>query len=193
MTTHLYWIHCKEHTDVFSEGYVGVSKNIERRWKDHFIFAKNNHLKNAINKYGWDNLVKEIILIGEEKYCYDLEAKIRPTKKIGWNIAEGGANPPKQWGNTGPGLKKEKHPMFGKKRPDNAIRNKLMVFEGKNNGTYKGAIEAIDVNTKKVSIYHGAKELRLAGFCPSNVYNCINPNKPWNKTHKGHSFKRLEK
>ena len=79
---------------MFSQGYVGVSKNTKARWLRHSKYSDNKHLKAAINKYGWGNLIKEVVLIGEETYCYDLEAKIRPTKQIGWNIAEGGAKPP---------------------------------------------------------------------------------------------------
>lgn len=94
MSTSLYWICHKDHTDIFSHGYVGVSKNIEARWFRHSRYSDNQHLKAAIKKYGWDNLIKKIILIGEETYCYNLEAKIRPNKQIGWNIAEGGAKPP---------------------------------------------------------------------------------------------------
>jgi len=94
MSTYLYWIHHETHTDIFNQGYVGVSKNPNARFKRHSKYSDNPHLKAAIEKYGWDNLVKQIILIGEETYCYDLELKIRPTKQIGWNIAEGGAKPP---------------------------------------------------------------------------------------------------
>jgi len=94
MSTSLYWIRHKDHTDMFSQGYVGVSKNTQVRWFRHSRYSDNQHLKAAIKKYGWDNLIKEVVLIGQETYCYNLEAKIRPTKQIGWNIAEGGAKPP---------------------------------------------------------------------------------------------------
>jgi hypothetical protein len=79
---------------MFNQGYIGVSKNVESRWFRHSRYSDNQHLKAAIKKYGWDNLIKQVILIGEKLYCYNLEAKIRPTKQIGWNIAEGGVNPP---------------------------------------------------------------------------------------------------
>ena len=94
MNTSLYWIRHKDHTDMFSQGYIGVSKNTKTRFERHSKYSDNQHLKAAIKKYGWDNLIKQIVLIGEEKYCYDLETKIRPTKQIGWNIAEGGKKPP---------------------------------------------------------------------------------------------------
>jgi len=80
---------------MFSQGYVGVSKNVKDRWLRHYKYNGNDHLQRAIKKYGWDNLIKEVVLIGESKYCYDLESKIRPARQIGWNIAEGGAKPPK--------------------------------------------------------------------------------------------------
>jgi predicted GIY-YIG superfamily endonuclease len=94
MNTSLYWIRHKDHIDMFCQGYIGVSTNIEARFQRHSKYSENQHLKSAIKKYGWDNLVKQIILVGEETYCYDLESKIRPNKQIGWNIAEGGSKPP---------------------------------------------------------------------------------------------------
>jgi len=94
MTHAVYWIRHKDHTDMFSEGYIGVSSNPKNRWIRHWKYNGNQHLKNAIDKYGWNNLVKEIILFGEKKYCFNVEIKIRPTRQIGWNISEGGAKPP---------------------------------------------------------------------------------------------------
>jgi hypothetical protein len=99
MTTSVYWIHHPDHTDMFSQGYIGVSKNAERRWEEHLKKSENRHFRFAINKYGWDNLVKEQILIAEEDYCLDIERKLRPAVDIGWNIAIGGGKPPVAYGN----------------------------------------------------------------------------------------------
>jgi hypothetical protein len=90
MTCSVYWIRCKDHTDMFSQGYIGVSKNSERRFNQHQRKTENAHLKHAIEKYGWDNLVKTDLLISDEVYCFGVEAKLRPTEKIGWNICAGG-------------------------------------------------------------------------------------------------------
>jgi hypothetical protein len=85
---------------MFSEGYVGVSKNAENRWKygHHWAFKQGRHdnpiLVNAVNKYGWDNLIKQVVLIADEDYCYDIESKLRPSEHIGWNINVGGTKPP---------------------------------------------------------------------------------------------------
>lgn len=100
ITSSVYWIRAPHHSDVMSEGYVGVSKNVQKRWLYGHKWAhrKGRHenplFANAISKYGWDNLVKTILVIAEEKYCYDLERKLRPADSIGWNLTVGGGKPP---------------------------------------------------------------------------------------------------
>ena len=98
MSAAIYWIRSKEHTDITC-GYVGVAKNASKRWWGHKWALKagrhdNPLLTNAVNKHGWDNLVKEIVLIADEQYCYDIENKLRSDSKIGWNLAVGGCKPP---------------------------------------------------------------------------------------------------
>lgn len=90
----VYWIHKEEHTDMFCEGYVGVSCDVERRLQEHLNYSQNPHLKRAIEKYGWDNLVKTVLVIAEKDYCLSVERKLRPEDKIGWNIVAGGGAPP---------------------------------------------------------------------------------------------------
>lgn len=99
MSAAIYWIRAKDHTDITCQGYVGVTKNASKRWWGHkWALNANRHdnplLSNAVKKHGWDNLVKEIVLISEEAYCYETEAKLRPSEKIGWNLAIGGCKPP---------------------------------------------------------------------------------------------------
>ena len=100
----VYWVHRPEHTDILRQGYVGISKRFERRIWEHLKLTQNKYLKNAINKYGWDNLVKEKVLIGKEGYCLEIEAKLRPEDKIGWNLVKGGNKPPISKGNFVKGM-----------------------------------------------------------------------------------------
>jgi hypothetical protein len=98
----IYWIRLPEHTDIATQGYVGVSKNPKSRWSQHLNAIQkklhhNQHLTSAVSKYGWDNLVKETILQGDEEYCYTIENQYRPAKNIGWNIAAGGGRPPSSY------------------------------------------------------------------------------------------------
>jgi predicted GIY-YIG superfamily endonuclease len=90
----VYWIHHPEHTDIFTQGYIGITKDIKKRWSDHAKRTGNAHLLHAIKKYGWDNLVKEVILVADKAYCLMIEVKLRSHNQIGWNIAKGGGNPP---------------------------------------------------------------------------------------------------
>jgi hypothetical protein len=95
----VYWIKLKHHTDVLSDGYIGVSKNPTVRWKLHFWKSSKKQIENpiffnAIQKYGWDSLIKEVLIIGTEEYCYEMETKFRPKSLIGWNCNVGGSKPP---------------------------------------------------------------------------------------------------
>lgn len=96
----VYWIRAQHHSDLMTEGYIGVARDANKRWKyGHFWSQKNNRhdnpkFSNAIAKHGWDNLIKEILVIAPEDYCYELEAKIRAFEQTGWNIAIGGHKPP---------------------------------------------------------------------------------------------------
>jgi hypothetical protein len=89
----LYWLRLPWHTNIFAEGYLGVSLDKDRRFKTHKSKTKNTHLKNAFKKYG-ESIIQDVILDGDEYYCYIMEALLRPHKNIGWNIAEGGNKPP---------------------------------------------------------------------------------------------------
>lgn len=93
----VYWIHLPEHTNMLSEGYIGfTSKTVLERWKGHL---KESHRKrcpnyplyNAIKKYE-DRLIVSTLAEGCDQYCLDLENKLRPSVKIGWNLQIGGGS-----------------------------------------------------------------------------------------------------
>jgi hypothetical protein len=86
---------------MMSQGYIGVSKNAEVRFTQHLKQTQNRHLKFAVQKHGWDNLVKTQILIADEDYCLNIERKLRPADDIGWNIIAGGGKPPVNRWNLG--------------------------------------------------------------------------------------------
>lgn len=96
----VYWIHSNNQTDITSQGYIGITNNFDNRMFSHkSVSSKIDYpLYKAINKYGWDNLIKEVLLIGDDLYCKFIEKKLRPNKRIGWNIAIGGDVPPSMKG-----------------------------------------------------------------------------------------------
>lgn len=88
---YVYWIRKYEHTEITSQGYVGITKNTKDRWQAHKECKKAcHHLENAIQKHGWDSLVKEIIFTGTFEECQLKEQELRPLPMIGWNIRAGG-------------------------------------------------------------------------------------------------------
>jgi group I intron endonuclease len=98
---YVYWVHLKEHADMFSEGYIGISTNVSRRFKEHLRYCNSGGqypICHAIRKHGKENLIVTTILNASRSYCKDIENKLRPSKRIGWNLIEGGSDAPTHTG-----------------------------------------------------------------------------------------------
>ncbi len=94
VTFDVYWIHHKNHYDVLSDGYVGISSNVDERFKKHKKLNTNKHLSNSILKYK-DNVMFDVIHSGlEQELAEFVEFEYRSKENIGWNIAIGGGIPP---------------------------------------------------------------------------------------------------
>lgn len=99
---YLYWIRLPEHTDILSEGYIGVTGvSVETRFKKHVSSANTRDnrkgsriLINALIKYGYSSVIVETLVVGDRDYIYDLEYKLRPLERIGWNTIAGGVQSP---------------------------------------------------------------------------------------------------
>lgn len=80
--------------------YLGITNDYSRRMKSHKSSAATNPqpLYRAIRKYGWDNVVKEKLAIGDYKYIKALEYQaiksFNSRIPCGYNVAEGGASAP---------------------------------------------------------------------------------------------------
>ena len=85
--------------DVYTDGYVGVSRRLEGRYKEHrYEDTKENCalLKELIEWYG-DAIQLVILHEGlSQTEAYKLEAHYRPYAYIGWNYNSGGMVPPIQ-------------------------------------------------------------------------------------------------
>ena len=100
-TYYLYRYRLPEHTDPYTEGYIGITNDLDRRHKEHkYSAGKRNksyidsHFTRAINLYGGiDKLVKEVLHTATYEEVCALERTYRPTLSIGWNIAVGGEHP----------------------------------------------------------------------------------------------------
>jgi hypothetical protein len=106
----IYWIHLTTHTDIESEGFIGVSTNYLKRYKVHRNASiKNTHtnqqLATAFNTH--TDIVVDVFMMGTKSFCHQIEAKLRPTPNIGWNVAPGGK--------VGPGWAKGKNIVGGRR------------------------------------------------------------------------------
>ena len=92
----VYWIHLEEHTDITTEGYVGITTlGVEERFKRHLSAARassgrNQRIVHCIRKYA-DRVKVRTLLEGTLEYCQMVENKLRPAENIGWNLSIGGA------------------------------------------------------------------------------------------------------
>jgi predicted GIY-YIG superfamily endonuclease len=89
---YLYWIKHKSHTDFLTEGYIGITYDFEKRMLKHKANIKSHKMKvySFLRQFNKEDLEFKVLVIGSEKYCRDLEYKIRPLPDIGWNSAQGG-------------------------------------------------------------------------------------------------------
>ena len=169
----LYWIHHPEHNDIFTQGYVGVSNKVKRRFSEHKNLGANAHLKNAITKYGWDNLIKEIVLISSKAYCLMIETKLRAEDDIGWNLKSGGGMPPVNRWNLGKKMNPESIEKMrqkntgnsyclGYKHTEEAKRNMSAARMGKPS-CMKGRIHSAETR-KKMSLAKLGKESNTKGL-----------------------------
>lgn len=130
---YVYWYHLEEHSDPYTQGYVGVTCDLHVRHNAH----KNGHaggsriLNSAFKKYGEEQIHKTILHETSKEQAYVLEQKYRPSEEIGWNIAMGGGLPPDTTGRIDP-------PEVCRKRAESVRKAKAgkfypSVFKGMTN------------------------------------------------------------
>lgn len=84
--------------EINGNSYIGVTSDAKKRLLTHLAGKGSVLVANAIKKYGLDAFTFERLLIGTPEYCYEMEGKLIASfgtlKPNGYNIAEGGENPP---------------------------------------------------------------------------------------------------
>ncbi len=87
----VYWIRLEDHTNIYEQGYVGITSNFVERMRAHRKNKRVSHLTNAAKKYGWKHLVINILWADlSQQQALDFEANLRPSQNIGWNSQQGG-------------------------------------------------------------------------------------------------------
>lgn len=87
----VYWIKREGHDNPVVQGYVGITSNLTERIRQHKKNRRKTILTSATNKYGWENLIVEILHDNLSKQeALSIEASLRPSQSIGWNCQRGG-------------------------------------------------------------------------------------------------------
>lgn len=122
----VYWIHKLEELDIYNQGYVGITNDLERRLKEH----KRSGL------FVHDDMIVEVFLQGEREYCKEQEILLRPKSNIGINKAPGGGVPPdvtgikrneetrKKQSDNNVGMKDKKHSIESRQKMSNSKKGK---------------------------------------------------------------------
>jgi len=86
----VYWIREKDHTDIYTEGYIGITKKtLKERVREHKKNKSNSVVAGKLRKY--TDLVWSVVHTVETlEEALALEAEYRPTQLVGWNLQKGG-------------------------------------------------------------------------------------------------------
>lgn len=145
----VYWIHLSDHTDITTQGYVGItSQGVEKRFKKHCSSAKsvNFLISRAINKYGAENLIVDTLCMCSAEYAKSIEKKLRPHNFIGWNMRVGGK--------SSPDMSPEQYKLAAEKRRKTMQGRFLKGREHPNwkhglRSKYESTLEPLDVRLKR--------------------------------------------
>ena len=82
--------------DTLDDGYVGVTRDIDNRKRDHFNKLEKHKHQNLKLQEAYDSNIYtfRVILESSEEFCYYIENKLRPSYNMGLNISIGGRLPP---------------------------------------------------------------------------------------------------
>ena len=123
----VYWIHKPEELDIYNQGYVGITNDLQRRLKEH--------RRNGI--FDPTKMIAEVFLQGKREYCVEQEILLRPESNIGINKAPGGSIPPdvtgikrneetrRKMSISNVGMKGKNHSIESKLKMSNSRKGKL--------------------------------------------------------------------
>lgn len=86
----VYWIREETHTDVYTQGYIGITKKtLKERVREHKKNRKTSVVAGKLRQH--DNLVYSVLHEVETlEEALSLEGEYRPSQGIGWNLQKGG-------------------------------------------------------------------------------------------------------
>lgn len=95
--SYLYWIRRASHTEISTEGYVGISSSPNKRINQHNACLSSlskardqGYSSEFIKAYHEEDLFFEIVNCGTMASIQNQEYLLRPAERVGWNVAIGG-------------------------------------------------------------------------------------------------------
>jgi len=159
----IYWIHTSDQNNPKKEGYIGISRNVDRRFKDH---KKSNFpVGHAIRKHQNDIKIDLLYEQLDEETAKNIEYSFRPEREIGWNLEPGGGLPPSHLGRKklerSEQMKGDKNPFYGKNHTQETKDFLSDMKKGKNHPFYG---KKRPDHSKKMKEYRGANHFNFKGY-----------------------------
>ena len=161
--------------------YIGSSKDLERRKKEHFNHLRknkhcNSHLQRSWNKYGEENFKFEVCLFCPEYCLLDIENSYLSQRPY-YNIASkaGGGDTISKHPNKNKIIEKAQSTRRSLPRTED---EKSMYFkpswiENQTKSNSKTPIKLIHKDTKEEFIFRNSKEAaKFVGCNPGQIRNC---------------------
>jgi hypothetical protein len=189
--------------------YIGKGKN-KQAWRKQ---DRNQYWQRIVKKYG--HTIEILANWDTEQQAFDHEILlISCFKDMGYelvNLTDGGEGMSNPSVETRIKLSKarmgSKNPFFGKTHSDEVkakmskdrlgkklsaeTKAKISTAQlGNKHSNFKGVVIATNINTKEVLELLGGIDMTSKGFIPSKICLCLSGKR---KSHKGFTFKRLEK
>jgi hypothetical protein len=130
---YLYWIHDIRHSDVYSQGYVGVTGiGVIQRYEQHLSAAKCGNYSDAFSSALLTSsyTMVETLITGTRNEVLSAEKHLRPKKNIGWNRAIGGDGGLLKHGLTKHPIKPIYYNMFTRAKANNTTVDDVWCGEG---------------------------------------------------------------
>jgi hypothetical protein len=87
----VYWIRKEEHSDIYTEGYVGITKKtLIERVREHKKNRRHHSIVASQLQKHSDLVCTVVHEVETLEEALELEAMYRPTHLIGWNLQRGG-------------------------------------------------------------------------------------------------------
>lgn len=128
---YIYWIHETTHNDPLTQGYIGISKEPEKRFKAHIsntapVGSKQLRYMDDTYKASLVHTILNSVATLEEAQAEEL--RLRPTANIGWNVKRGGGTTPDCSGRTH--SEQTKQDIARKNRITKSQRTYVSPFKG---------------------------------------------------------------